>query len=731
MLRLVRGLFVLSVGLIGTSAAEASEGRLIDKKTGAPVAHAEVLVVGSTGSVRTDANGRFTLTPDPVAPFELLVILADGKMAKPIRIERLDVSGVLTIELESAVEASVTVSGVAPSIDASPGAGMTLLSGKELILRSPANLLQALENVPGVNQVSEGQAAVPAVRGLAQGRTLILLDGGRVTSERRVGASATFMDPSVIESVDVARGPGSVAYGSDAFGGVISIRTKRTAVNAPFSANVSGTAGTGIPDRRGSVELSKGLGSGSVYVQGHYRDVADYSGPTDSVLNSGYRDGGFLARAEYVSGSSLWSFGWQTDLARDVERPRNNSNVTRFFSPYENSHRATASYETANVRGFSQVRVNGFIGTIDQRSDQDTFATATKARSLVRADIKSTDFSLRAVAERKAGRAHFETGIDLNGRYGLEAHDITISYNLAGAETGVADTLSTANARKIDTGVFAQVNASLTPAMTMSVGIRGDVVHNTNVGGYFGDRSETNSAASGFGSITLAPAKGFSLTGQASRGFRDPRLSDMYYRGPTGRGYITGNPDLSPETSVQLDGGAHYSSGPVRLSVFGYRYEIKNLIERYQTTTDFFFFRNRGKARLTGFEVEMRASLPKGFSVEVAGQTMNGKALDDNVGLDDLSPGSISVVAREQFADRGSAFVRVARYRALDSPGPNETVAPGYTMLDAGVTFRFSKNFDLRASARNLTNAEYHASPVARWVFGPGRNAAITAIIGF
>jgi hemoglobin/transferrin/lactoferrin receptor protein len=729
--RIVRGMFVLAFSMLGTSTVEASEGRLIDKKTGSPVAHAEVMVVGSVGSVKTDADGRFTITPDPVAPFELLVILPDGKMAKPIRIERIDVSGVLTIELEAAVETSVTVSGVAPSIDAAPGAGMTLLSGKEVSARTPSNLVQALENVPGVNQVSEGQAAVPAVRGLAQGRTLILLDGGRVTSERRVGASATFMDPSTIESVDVARGPGSVAYGSDAFGGVISIRTKRTAVNAPLGMSVSGTAGAGIPDRRGSVEISKGLGTSSVYAQAHYRSVADYRGPSGPVLNSGYRDGGFVARAEHVSGSSLWSFGWQTDLARDVERPRNNSNVTRFFYPFENSHRATVSFETAGAPGFSQVRVTGFIGTIDQRTDQDTFATPTRARSIVRADLKSTDFSLRAIGERQAGRARFEAGVDVNGRLGLEAHDIAISYDLAGAETAAADFLSTKNARKIDTGVFAQVNASLAPAVTISAGLRGDVVRNTNVGGYFGDRSETNAAMSGFGSITVAPVKGWSVTGQASRGFRDPRLSDMYYRGPTGRGFITGNPALAPETSVQLDAGVHYSSGPMRISVFGYRYEITNLIERYQTETDFFFFRNRGKARLTGVEVEMRAALAKGLSFEMAGQTMHGKALDDNVGLDDLSPGSLSVVVRQQFADRASAFARIARYRALDTPGPNETIAPGYTMIDAGISFRVSRNLDLRGSARNLTNAEYHASPVSRWVFGPGRNAAITAVIGF
>ena len=67
--------------------------------------------------------------------------------------------------------------------------------------------MQALETVPGINQVSEGHAAVPAVRGLARGRTLFLIDGGRVTAERRVGPSGTFLDPSVIEGIDIARGP--------------------------------------------------------------------------------------------------------------------------------------------------------------------------------------------------------------------------------------------------------------------------------------------------------------------------------------------------------------------------------------------------------------------------------------------------------------------------------------------------------------------------------------------
>jgi len=92
--------------------------------------------------------------------------------------------------------------------------------------RLPAQLFQTLENLPGAGTSGDGHAAVPSIRGLPQHRTLLLLDDGRVSSERRAGASATYLDPETIDEVEVIRGPGSVAYGSDAFGGIIRARTR-------------------------------------------------------------------------------------------------------------------------------------------------------------------------------------------------------------------------------------------------------------------------------------------------------------------------------------------------------------------------------------------------------------------------------------------------------------------------------------------------------------------------
>ena len=67
------------------------------------------------------------------------------------------------------VSEAVVVSGSAPSIESTPAAGTTTLSGRgDRDARSRPTSMQALENVAGVNQVSEGQAAVPAVRGLSR-----------------------------------------------------------------------------------------------------------------------------------------------------------------------------------------------------------------------------------------------------------------------------------------------------------------------------------------------------------------------------------------------------------------------------------------------------------------------------------------------------------------------------------------------------------------------------------
>jgi outer membrane receptor protein involved in Fe transport len=716
------------LGLPG--AAFAFTGRVVDPQ-GRPVANATISILGRPGEAITDKDGRFSWQPDPPAPFEILVIDAAGNYSRPILIVALEPSAELLVTASPILSESVTVQGSAPSIESTPGAATSSLSGRDVAVRQPTNLMQAIENVAGVNQVSEGQAAVPAIRGLARGRTLILIDGARVSSERRVGASATFLDPSLIEGVDVSRGPGSVAYGSDAFGGVISVRTKRVAPGSPWAFQFSGTLGTGVPERRGSIEIAKGLPAGGLLFAAHAREADDWDGPEGEVFNSGFSDRGFMVRGEQQVGPGYLTAGWQSDFGRDIERPRNNSRTVRFYYPYEDSHRLTAGYEARGVMGLQRLAVTGFVGHYDQRTDQDRFATATAGRSIERADIAANDYQVRGFGEKLIGKSRVEFGVDINGRFGLNALDDLIQHDLGGDVTSTRPNVSIDAARRVDRGVYASVEAAVSPVLVVSGGVRGDHVTTSNSGGYFGDRSTGNGAGSGYASATLGSFGGFSLTAQLGRGFRDPVLSDRYYRGPTGRGFITGNPDLEPETSVQLDLGLRYVSPRVRVAAFYYDYRINDLIERYQAATDFFFFRNRGAARVRGYEFEAQATLGAGVMLDVAAQLAEGRALDDHAYLDDISPVNVSAVFRRQFGARAFGQLRAAYFSEDDHFGPTERAVNGYTMVDAAVGYRIARPLELRLQGRNLLNEELFASQDVRAILAPGRSVSLVANVKF
>jgi hemoglobin/transferrin/lactoferrin receptor protein len=560
---------------------------------------------------------------------------------------------------------------------------------------------------------------------------LFLIDGGRVTAERRVGPSATFLDPATVEGIDVSRGPGSVAYGSDALGGVISVRTRRAEPGSPLRARVTTAFGAGVPEARGAIEIAKGVERGGVLVQAHVRNAEDYDSPHGEVFNSGWEDRGFLTHVTHAVGRGFLSAAWQSDFGRDVERPRNNSRTVRFYYPFENSHRFTTNYELSDVRGFRQILLTGFLGGYEQRTDQFRFATASSGQTVERADISAKDFHVKASAERLVKRARVEFGLDVNGRYGLEALDVIQQYDLSGALTSDMTNVSIDSARRIDTGAYLQAESVLASAVRLSAGVRGDRVTTTNRGGYFGDRETTNGAASGFGAVSVGPVQGLSFTAQVARGFRDPVLSDRYFRGPSGRGFITGNPALEPETSLQVDLAARYARANTQLALYYYQYRLSDLIERYQTETDFFFFRNRGRGRIRGFELEAQSQLGNGYSIEVSAQIARGSSPDDGAHLDDISPPGFSLAARKELGARGYVRSRVALQTKDERPGPSEIAIPGSTIVDIGAGWKIVRQLELRLNVRNLFDDAYYASPDARWVWAPGRSAALTAVLDF
>jgi outer membrane receptor protein involved in Fe transport len=473
--------------------------------------------------------------------------------------------------------------------------------------------------------------------------------------------------------------------------------------------------------------VGRGLGDGGFLVQGRYRDFDDYASPAETVPGSGFRDGGFRVQGHHEVGPGRLRAGWQSDFGRDIGKPSSEWELARTIYPVEDSHRLTLGYDGDPAGALRRWWVDAFVGASRLVTDREKGSETGDERR--QSDLRARDYGLRATGAGAAGAVALRGGVDLNGRVGLEALE---TIDRGDAEDGVTtheETAAIEDASRHDLGAWLTVEARALQWLLVSGGLRYDHITTRNAGGYSGDQTTRNDSASGALAVALGPALGFTVTGQVSRGFRDPTLSERYYRGVTGRGFVTGNPDLEPETSRQYD-VALRRPGRVRAALFLYRYEIRNLVERYRESSDF-FFRNRGRALLRGIELELQADLGGRFTAALGLQAAEGRSLDDGAPLGDVPAEGLTLTVHRGFGGGGAVWARALLRARRDDPGPVEQVVPGHAVLDIGGVWPVTGGLEARLLAGNLLNEEYLGSPDELAVPGPGRHVVLTVSASF
>ncbi len=711
----------LLAGLLATafagSPAPALEGRIL-LPDGEPAAGAIVQVLGASGSATTDAEGRFVWVPTPSPPFHILVVLPGDRYAAPVFIESLADAAEIRVELLSVAETVTVTSGAVPHTEATPGSAPAVIRGEAIRTRQAPRLTDVLEAVPGGGRSSDLHAGVPSLRGLSRGRTVMLLDGARVMTERRAGPSATFLDPFFLEAVEVVRGPSPVAYGSDAFGGVIHARTRRPAPDDPFDARFRGTLGAGLPEASFGAEVSGSAAGTGLLLQARRRSFSDYRSPEGVVAGSGARDAGFLARGVRAVPGGMLSTSVQADASRDVGRPRRTSSRTSY--PSEDSTRFLADYQLLPRWGFARLDASLFLGShrlLTRRESGDPLGA-----SVADSEVIARDFMLRAHGVRPLGEGRLELGVEALSRFGLES-STRLSGGGAGPLPGALPVRSPLDgAHREEASFYAHGESPLGGELSGSGGFRLSGVTTRPGEREAGSDGTDHSALSGFAALRADIAPGASLTGQLSRGFRDPTLSDRYYTGLSGRGVVHGNPGLRPERSLQSDLSLRVARSGARFGLHAYRYRIRDLIERFERGADLYFFRNRGEALIRGLEFEMQfgGGPDRRLGLDLGASLTSGSA-DDGSALDGIPPASVRAALRRRVRDRAFAEVVLHAFAADTDPGPTEAETDGWARLDAAFGLPVGGGAELRLAGRNLLNAAYPISADARAVLAPGR----------
>jgi iron complex outermembrane receptor protein len=708
MLKRVHGI-AWAVLLFLPLAAQAFEGRLL-QPNGAPAAGYRISVVGLTLAVTAGPDGRFRIVPTPALPFRLVATSPAGEVSPPIEVTEVPASGIPELLIPEQFRDSITVTtGVAPNIEAPPAAATVVLGQEDLEQRQPPRLADALQGVAGASRTDESSTAVPVIRGLAGGRTLILLDGGRVTAERRAGPSASFLDPFTLGSIEIARGPGSVAYGSDALGGVIHARSRYPEPGSPaLSFQLAKDLGAADEEAIG-LEVARDAPGGALLGQLTWRRAGDQeAGGGELIPSSAYEDrGGALRYTSYTPLGRLQASFSAAD-ALDVGKPSSDVEEVRTFYPRETSRRLSLHLDAGPAAGWETVEVGLFVGRYRLVTNRDRAATATALRQIESSDVDANDGSLRLSASRATLGGRLLAGLEVVSRFGLEALTFRETLGPGGERISRAETVSVADARQVDQALFVSFDRPLTAQVLASAGLRGDRVKTRNEGGFFGNRSTDHGALSGYAALTMGPFKDTTTYLQIARGFRDPLLSDRYFQGPTGRGFITGNPDLDPETSLQYDASVRWAAGGRSVTMYGYLYRIEDLVERFRPERDF-FFRNRGEAEIRGLELEAQTPLTAGFNLQLAAAVARGEA-EDGSAIDNIAASNGSATLRWA-GEHGFAFLRGTAFLRDERPGPTEVERPGHSVWDLGVGWRIREPLELRVVGRNLTDRRYRDSP--------------------
>ncbi|MCM2527928.1 TonB-dependent hemoglobin/transferrin/lactoferrin family receptor [Shewanella algae] len=185
---------------------------------------------------------------------------------------------------------------------------------EQLAEKQGDSVAEVLKTEANINIANGPRASAQQVeiRGLSGQRVLQTIDGARQNTS--AGHRGTFfMDPELLSSVEVVRGPASSLWGSGAIGGVVSQNTKSAREMLDEGQSFGGYLKQGY-ETNGQHSKS----SGAIY---------GAKGSIDWLLNGSYSDGdnikagndNTLENSASRSRSGLAKFGWQLDEAQRLQ----------------------------------------------------------------------------------------------------------------------------------------------------------------------------------------------------------------------------------------------------------------------------------------------------------------------------------------------------------------------------------------------------------------------------
>ena len=642
---------------------------------------------------------------------------------------------------------------------------VSVITQEEIRRSSARNVGELLEDIPGVRINNDGGQGMKRIkiRGEDAFRTLVMIDGQKVSEHKSMSGSPMLIDPSMIERIEVIKGPASVLYGSDAIGGAINIITKKGGTK-PIEGEVSAGMNTSASGKNASGSIYGGIDGWKYRLSASIEDNDNLKTPKGEMENTYFTArsvSGFLSydfTPDATVGASLDYYDLEFGSS-DVNTPGFAVDVpkwTRFkaaaFGEFKN---ITSSFVRLRTDIFYQKSKKDMTNTVPgvwTQGEVDTFKAmgfeeAFLNRVGVQAgnayvlqphasnDMNQYGFSIQAdwqIGDRNYLIAGYEISYD-----DLNAH----SWNTGTNVMPMMLTDKNYDGYQMTNAVYASMETLLSANLTLTYGARYTWVK-TDMDSINNKMGTKTSGEGSDGKIVFNAGvlwhgtDNLTLRASYAQGYRSPILQELYIdtsMGSTGTTYA--NPDLKPETSDNFEIGARWNSTGLSadLAIF-YSTADDYIATLYNAQKRGYQYNNVAEAKTFGVELTSSVRIAEtGFEPYLTATWMRRQYQNGN-GFSTYDTATPEFMLRYgvrwsgMYAGldlRADAFARSQTEIEYDdgvqsAAGSNSYRLGGYTTLNltAGVDFGPKRQYSFDLGLYNIFDKGYQEQT---YIYEPGR----------
>lgn len=624
---------------------------------------------------------------------------------------------------------------------------------KDVFKKTPGLVMQ-YGTFPSGSSASKSSISL---RGMGATGSLWLIDGRRLAGEVSNPYDGDRIPASMIERIEIVKGPMSALYGADAVGGVINIITKQP--KDSFKAEVTASAGQNADGDAGKKNLSATVRGGQDNFRGSFyisRVTSDPYSERESTSTkakqganwvnpeshpnpgvAGNIDSSYPVDVTYREEATVNTVGGRGEV--DINEKFTLGAEFNWFEEERNgTFRATfhpSNYGTPNVP-IKDIPVNSkdennrldiaVDGNYDASDDLDVNFRVYKSyyekkNTTTASEYADMGYASEAASASSGMNANVDvTSYELGSNWQVnDNHLLTggLEYRQEKREATVFDSTPNMDTREVAyKALYLQDDFQVDDTLSFTVGGRYDqyermsyVDANSNNRG-----SETDSETTFRMGAVKKLADNMNLRVNAAQGYRVPDIRELFIQKQTPAGLLLGSEaiqgaktaayDLKPEKTMSYEVALGGQANKINYSVGAFYNDIKDRIEQ-QDKGAYKTFENVEKAQTYGAEVTAGYDFGKGVTGQLSWTELRTYNEETKEKLEFQPDRVVSVAVDWMVNDRltvgGDVTHTADQYYTLNQ-GAVEKTAPGYALVNANVSYQIDKKLEIFGGVDNI-----------------------------